>query len=114
MREHQKKGVLKQKTEASLYILDWGFKKIVFSLYTYVLTKILQNGAKFRCAKAGFEKLQEIEHLQTSSGKFKKLKFDALLSKKYIPSAKTLYTVDLSDITCNYLCVDSPNYICHF
>ena len=28
-------------------------------------------------------------------------------------SAKT-YTVDLSNITFNYLCVDSPNYFCHF
>ena len=28
-------------------------------------------------------------------------------------SAKT-YTVDLSNITFNYLCVDSPNYLCHF
>ena len=29
--------------------------------------------------------------------------------KKYIPSAK----VDLSNIAFNYLCVDSPNYLCH-
>ena len=46
-REHQKKGALKQKIEASLYTLYWGFKKIPFTLYTYVLAKILQNGAKF-------------------------------------------------------------------
>ena len=36
------------------------------------------------------------------------------LSKKYIPSAKTLYTEDLSNITFNYLCENSPNYLCHF
>ena len=46
-REHQKKGALKQKTEASLCTLYWGFKKIPFKLYTYVLAKILQNGVKF-------------------------------------------------------------------
>ena len=46
-REHQKKGALKQKIEASLYTLYLGFKKIPFTLYTYVLIKILQNGAKF-------------------------------------------------------------------
>ena len=46
-REHQKKGALKQKIEASQYTLYWGFKKIPFTLYTYVLAKILQNGAKF-------------------------------------------------------------------
>ena len=32
------------------------------------------------------------------------------LSKKYIPLAKTLYTEDLSNITLNYLCENSPNY----
>ena len=32
--------------EASLHTLYWGFKKIPFKLYTYVLAKILQNGAK--------------------------------------------------------------------
>ena len=36
------------------------------------------------------------------------------LSKKYIPSAKTLYTEDLSNITFNYLCENSPNSLCHF
>ena len=40
-----------------------------------------------------------------NSGKSKKLKLDGLLlSKKYIPSAKILYTKDLSNITFNYLC----------
>ena len=46
-RESQKKGALKQKIEASLYTLCWGFKKIAFTLYTYILAKILQNGANF-------------------------------------------------------------------
>ena len=44
--EHQKKGALRQKIEASLYILYWGFKKIPFKLYTYIVAKILQNSAK--------------------------------------------------------------------
>ena len=38
-REHQTKGDLKQKIKASLYTLYWGFKKVLFTLYTYVLTK---------------------------------------------------------------------------
>ena len=46
-REHQKKGTLKQKIEASLYTLYWGFKKIPFILYNFDLTKILQNDEKF-------------------------------------------------------------------
>ena len=45
--EHQKKCALKQNIEASFYTLHWGLKKITFTLYTYVLAKILQNGAKF-------------------------------------------------------------------
>ena len=36
------------------------------------------------------------------------------LSNKYIPSAKTLYTEHLSNITFNYLCQNSWNYLCHF
>ena len=32
---------------ASLYTLYWSFKKNPFTHYTYVLDKILQNGAKF-------------------------------------------------------------------
>ena len=55
MREQQEKGALQQNIEASLQALDWGFKKIPFTLYTYVLAKMLQNDAKFRYAKAGFK-----------------------------------------------------------
>ena len=39
-------GALKQKTEASP-TFNWSFKKIPFLLNTYVLAKVLQNGAKF-------------------------------------------------------------------
>ena len=38
----------------------------------------------------------------------------AFVPKKIILLAKTLYTVDLSNITFNYLRVESPNYLCHF
>ena len=75
--------------------MHWGFKKIPFTLYTFVLAKILQNGAKFiQKLTSGFKNhKKEFGQLQTGSGKFKKLKSDGLfLSKKYIPSTKTLYT----------------------
>ena len=89
----------------SLCTLHWGFKKIPFALCTYVLAKILKNGAKF---------IQKLTPGFKISGKSKKLKFDGLfLSKKYIPSGKT-YTNDLSNITFNYLCDNSPNFFCHF
>ena len=45
--EHQKKGAVKLKIESSLFTLYWGFKNIPFELYTYVLAKILENGATF-------------------------------------------------------------------
>ena len=82
MREYQKKVALKEEVEASLYTLDWGFKKIQCTLYNYVVAKILRNSAKFRNAKAGFKNYRNFQQLQTSSGKSKKLKFDGLLSKK--------------------------------
>ena len=41
------RGAFEWKTETSLYTLYWGFKKIPFTLYTYVLAKILQNGTTF-------------------------------------------------------------------
>ena len=53
--------------------------------------------------------------LLTSSGKSKNLKFDGLLlSKKYISSAKTLDTEDLSNINLNSFCENSSNSLCHF
>ena len=113
-REHQKKGALKQRIEGSLYTLYSGFKKIPFKLYTYVLAQILQNGAKFiQKLTPGFKNhMRNFGQLQTCTGKSKKLKFDRLLLfKKYIPSVKTLYTEDL---TFNYLCENSPNYLCHY
>ena len=64
MKEYQKKGALKQKIEDSLYTLDWDFKKIPFTLYTYVSAKILQNGAKFRYAKAGFKNYRNLNNFR--------------------------------------------------
>ena len=63
-----------------------------------------------------FKKLhKEFGKLQKKSVKSKMLKYDGIyLSKKYIPSAKTLYTADLSNITFSYLCGSLPNYLWHF
>ena len=38
----------------------------------------------------------------------------ATLAKKFIPTAEALYTEDLSNITFNYLCENSPNFLYHF
>ena len=49
--------------EDSLYTLDWGFKKIPLTLYTYVLVaKILQNGAK--SIKAGFKNYRNLNNFR--------------------------------------------------
>ena len=80
------------------------------------LTLLLQNGAKLLKTDSWFQKsYEEFGKLQTSSGKSIKLKFNGLhLSKKYIPSAKILYAEDLSNITYNYLCKNSPNSLYNF
>ena len=96
-----------------MYTLDLGFKKIPFTLCTYVLAKILQNGAKFRYAKAGFKNYRNLNNFRQAVESPKSWNLMGFCPKKYIPSVKT-YTVDLSNITFNYLCVDSPNYLCHF
>ena len=41
--ETWEKRSIEIEVEASLYTLDWGFKKISFELYTYVLAKVLQK-----------------------------------------------------------------------
>ena len=64
MRKCQKKRALKKKIEASLYTLDLGFKKIPFTLYTYVLAKTLQNGARFSYAKAGLKNYRNLNNFR--------------------------------------------------
>ena len=73
--------------EDSLYTLYWGFKKIPFTLDTYVLAKVLQNGAKL-ILKLTLSFKNHIRNLNNfrSSGKPKKLKFDGLLLCKKIHS----------------------------
>ena len=112
-KEYQKiRNLLKQKIEVSLYTLDCGFKKLPFTLYTYVLAKILQNGAKFRYVKAGFKSYKNLNNFRQAVESPKSWNVMGFCPKKYISSAKT-YTVDLFNTTFNYLCVDSPNYLCH-
>ena len=55
MREYQKKGALNLKIEPSLYNLVSRKFNLLFTLYTYVVANILQNGAKFRYSKAGLK-----------------------------------------------------------
>ena len=75
---------------------------------------MIQNGAKFiQKLTPGFKNhMRNFGQLQTTNEKSKKQKLGGLLlTKKYIPSVKTLYTEDL---TFNYLCEDIQNYLCHY
>ena len=90
--------------EKSIYTLHLRFRQDI-TKWCKVYTK----------ADSWFQKSHEpFGQLQTSSGKSKNLKFDGLLSKKYIASTKILYTKDLSNITFNYLCEKSQNYLSRF
>ena len=74
------------------------------TLYTYVLDKIWQNGAKFMQrlflgSKNHMNNLSNFRQAMESPKSWNLMFF----SKKYIPSAKILYTEDLPNITFNYL-----------
>ena len=64
MREFQKKGAVNQKTEASLYTLASIKFNLLFTLYTYAVPNILQNGAKYRYAKAGLKNYRNLKHFR--------------------------------------------------
>ena len=87
---------------------------LLFTLYTYVLPNILQNGAKFRYPKAGFKHYRNLNNFRKALESPKSWNLMGFCPKKYIPSAKTLYKVDLSNINFKYLCVDSSNYLWYF
>ena len=83
MREYQSKGAQKQKIEASLCTLDWGFKKIQFTLYTYVSAKILQNGVKFSYAKARFKNYRNLNNFRQVVKSPGRLNLMGFCPKKY-------------------------------
>ena len=60
--------------------------------------------------KAGFKNYKNLTNFRQVVESPKSWNLMDFSPKKYNPSAKTLYTVDLSNITFNCLCVDSPNY----
>ena len=84
----------------------------------FKLRYYIQNGAKFlQKLTPGFKNhMRNLDNFRQAmeSPKSGNSMGYVLLSKKYILSAKTLYTEDLSNITFNYLCENSPNSSCHF
>ena len=81
----------------------------------YVLAKILQNGPKFiQKLTPGFKNhLRNLSNFRREVESPKSCNSMGFCVQKYIPSAKT-NTEDLSNITFNYLCENSLNYLCHF
>ena len=118
----RKKGALKSKIEASVYPLNWGFKKIF--IYTmHLAAKVLQNDAKSRYTKAGFKtKITGIWTTLDKQWKVQKVEiWWAFLQKNTFLQLKDYIqwiclTLDIQQIcfTFNYFCVDSPNRLCHF
>ena len=99
-----------------MYTLYEGLKKIPFTLYDYVLAKMLQSGAKFiQKLTPGFKNhmrnLNNFRQAVESPKSWNLIGF--CFQKNKNPSAKT-YTEGLSDVTFNYLFENSPNYLCHF
>ena len=48
-----------------MYTMDWGFKKILFTLYTYVLVaKILHYGTNSTYTKAGFKNYRNLKNFR--------------------------------------------------
>ena len=95
----------------------WDFKKIPFTLYTYILSKTLQNGAKFiQKLTPGFTNhMRNWDNFRQAVESPKSLNLMGYFyPKKIMPSAKTLCTENLSNITFNYLCKNSLNSLCHF
>ena len=111
----------KTSEKSCVEIEDWGFsatfvlgfqENYIYTLYTYVLSKILKNGAKFiqKLSPGLKNHMRNLNNFrQAVESPINMLKFDGILSKKYIPLTKT-YTEDLSNITFNYFCENSPNY----
>ena len=90
MREHQKQSV-------HFVLAFW--ENYIYTLHLCFSQDIAKYYKVYTKADSWFQKsYEEFEQLQTSSGKYKNLKFHGLLSKTYIPSAETLYTEDLSII----------------
>ena len=58
-------------------------------------------------------KIRNLDNFRQEVGSPKSKLNGLHLSKNYIPSLKTLFT-NLSNITLNYLCENSPNSLCHF
>ena len=90
----------------------WCFKKIPFTVYTYVLAKVLQNGVKFiQNLTPAFN--NHMRNLGNFRQAVENPKSWNLMGYYFCPK-NTLYTENLSNIIFNYLCENSTNFLCHF
>ena len=107
---------MKYKIETSfLYTSCWGFKKVLFRICTYVLAKILQNGAKFiQKLTPGFKNRRNLNNFRKAVESPKSWNLMGFCPKNTFLQLKDYIREDLSNITFNYLCENSPNYLCHF
>ena len=86
--ETSEKGCIEIKDWGFSVHFGLGFKKIPFTFDTYVLVaKILQNGAKFRCTKAGLKNCRNLNNFRKTVESPKSWNLMGFCPKKYIPSA---------------------------
>ena len=77
-------------------IENWGFSvhfglrkfNLLFTLYTYVVANILQNGARFRYSKAGLKNYRNLNFRQAVESP-KSWNLMGFCPTKCVPSAKT-------------------------
>ena len=115
-RQHQEKGEIEDWDVSLQFVLRFQ-KNSIYILRLRFSEDITKRCKVYTKIDPWFQKSYDEfrKKLQKSSGKSKKLKFDGLLlPKKYISSAKALHTGDLSNITFNYLCENSLDFLCHF
>ena len=105
------------------YFWKWGNirKKVRWNRRLRILcTLLIGISRKFHLhftltyAKAGFKNYRNLNNVREAVGSPENWNLMGFCTKKHIPLAKTLYTVDLSNITFKYLRVESPNYLWHF
>ena len=100
-------GIYKSEKIQQAFWRDKTLKKIPFTLYIYVLAKIIQNGSKFiQKPTSGFRNLTNFRKVVESQNLIGFCPKNTFLQLKHYE--------DLSKIAFNYCVWNSPNYVCHF
>ena len=85
---------------------------LMFSLRYYKMVKSL---CKSWLVTSGFKNhMRNLNNFRQAAESPKSWNLTGFCPKNTFLELKPIYTEDLSNITFNYFCEDSPNYLCHF